>query len=249
MRRRGRTPWRGRWMWLVAVACSPILASPADALAQAGPTTDADLPQMIPIFPLPDVTLFPHVQRPFHVFEPRYRAMIADALEGDRIIGMVHLEPGYEAEYEGRPPVYAVGCAGVIVASEELPDGRYNIVLEGLSKFRIVSEDESRPYRLATVESLEEAVDPSDRPILQERRRQLEAALTALFPGAELPPSDLSDEQVVDELALALPLAPASRQELLEAEGPIARASRLIALLRGSLQAARQARSNGAPVE
>ena len=244
--RRCRAGWHGRWMLVVATAFAPALPGPSVALAQAGPPTDVDLPRMIPIFPLPDVTLFPNTRRPFHIFEARYRTMIADALEGNRIIGMVLLEPGYEAEYEGRPPVFAVGCAGVIVASEELPDGRYSIVLEGLSKFRIVSEDESRPYRLAAVEFLDETVDPSDRPILQERRRQLEAALAARFPGAELPPSDLSDEEVIDELALILPLAPASRQELLEAEGPIARASQLIGLLRGSRQAARQARSNGA---
>ena len=247
--RRGRTGWHDWWVLIVAIAFSPVLPAPSIALAQTGPPADVALPQMIPIFPLPDVTLFPNARRPFHIFEARYRTMVADALEGNRIIGMVLLEPGYEADYEGRPPVYAVGCAGVIVSSEELPDGRYNVVLEGLSKFRIVSEDESRSYRLAAVESLEETVEPGDRPVLAERRRQLESALETLFPGAELPPSDLSDEEVVDELALALPLAPASRQELLEAEGSLARASQLLALLRGSLQATRHARSNGGPVQ
>ena len=73
------------------------------------------LPSSIPLFPLPNVVLFPNVFLPLHIFEPRYRKMIADALEGDRIIGMVLLRPGYEAEYEGRPPIYQVGCAGVIV--------------------------------------------------------------------------------------------------------------------------------------
>ena len=247
--RRCRAGWHGRWMLVVATAFAPALPGPSVALAQAGPPTDVDLPRMIPIFPLPDVTLFPNTRRPFHIFEARYRTMIADALEGNRIIGMVLLEPGNDADYEGRPPVYAVGCAGVIIASEELPDGRYNVVLEGLSRFRIVSEDDSRSYRLATVESLDETLDPGDRPLLEERRRQLEAALEDLFPGAQLPPPDLSDEEVVNELALALPLAPASRQELLEADGPVARATQLIGLIRGTLQAMRQTRSNGAPVE
>ena len=247
--RRGRCKRHGPWRWIPFVALVPLLSAPPEALAQAGTTTDADLPAMIPIFPLPDVTLFPNVRRPFHVFEPRYRAMVADALEGDRIIGMVHLEPGYEADYQGRPPVYTVGCAGVIVGSERLPDGRYNIVLEGLTRFRIVSEDQSRPYRLATVESLEEPLATEDQPVLEDRRRQLEEALNDLFPGADLPLSELSDVEVVDELSLTLPIAPARRQELLEADGPLARASRLIGLLRGSVQAARQARTNGAPVE
>jgi Lon protease-like protein len=90
------------------------------------------LPPTIPIFPLPNAVLFPNVFMPLHVFEARYRAMVGDALQGDRIIGMVLLKPGYEADYEGRPEVYPIGCAGVITHSERLPDGRYNIVLRGI---------------------------------------------------------------------------------------------------------------------
>ena len=67
--------------------------------------------------------------------------MVADALEGDRLIGMVLLEPGHEADYEGNPPIYPIGCVGVIAEAERLPDGRYNILLGGLSKFRITGED------------------------------------------------------------------------------------------------------------
>ena len=81
--------------------------------------------------------LFPNVFLPLHIFEPRYREMVGDALDGDRIIGMVLLRPGWEGDYEGRPPVYPVGCAGLITHAERLADGRYNIVLRGLEKFRI----------------------------------------------------------------------------------------------------------------
>ena len=158
--------------------------------------------------------------------------MVADALEGDSIIGMVLLQPGHEAEYEGRPPVYAIGCAGVIIAAEELPDGRYNIVLDGLVKFRVLSEDTSRPYRLAEVEALPEAVEVTDRPLLAQRRRQLEETLLSITPGMQLPPSDLSDEEVVDGLSQVLPLEPAHRQELLEVDGLVERALRLIRRLR-----------------
>jgi Lon protease-like protein len=84
--------------------------------------------------------LFPHSTRPLHIFEPRYRAMVADALEGDSIIGMILLQPSHEVEYEGGPPIYAVGCAGVIITVEELPDGRYNIVLDRTVKFRIIRQ-------------------------------------------------------------------------------------------------------------
>ena len=221
-----------------AVALVAVLWVPASGAAQSGSTPDVPLPATIPLFPLPDVALLPNSAQPFHIFEPRYRAMVADALAGDSIIGMVMLQPGFEAEYEGRPPIYAIGCAGVIISSEELPDGRYNIVLGGLEKFRILSEDASRPYRLATVEALPETIDASERALLAERRQQLEDVLLSLSPGMRLPPSDLSDEEVVDGLSLVLPLDPTERQELLEADGPIARASRLIGLLRGSRQAA-----------
>ena len=70
------------------------------------------------IFPLPNVVLFPNVFLPLHIFEPRYREMVADALDGDRIIGMVLLRPGWEGDYEGRPPVYPIGCAGLITHAE-----------------------------------------------------------------------------------------------------------------------------------
>ena len=217
-----------------AIALIAVLFAPGSGAAQSGSATAVTLPATIPIFPLQDVVLFPHSTRPLHIFEPRYRAMVADALAGDSIIGMVLLQPGHEAEYEGRPPVYAVGCAGVVIAAEELPDGRYNIVLRGLVKFRVLSEDASRAYRLAEVEALPEVVVLSDRPLLAERRQQLEEVLLSISPGTQLPPSDLSDEEVVDGLSQGLPLEPAHRQELLEADGPVDRALRLIRRLRGN---------------
>src|SRR5688572_24756731 len=120
------------------------------------------LPPVIPIFPLPNAVLFPNVFMPLHIFEARYRAMVADALAGDRIVGMVLLKAGYEADYEGRPPVFPVGCAGVITHSEPLRDGRFNIVLKGLEKFRITGEDHSQAYRLALIDSLPELVTDAE---------------------------------------------------------------------------------------
>ena len=107
------------------------------------------LPSTIPIFPLPNVVLFPNVFLPLHIFEPRYREMVADALDGDRMIGMVLLRPGWESDYEGRPPVFPIGCAGLITHHERLPDGRYNIILRGLQKFRIQGEENGNSYRVA----------------------------------------------------------------------------------------------------
>lgn len=218
---RVRARWKPiRWLLLLLAAC----VLPRGAAAQ--------LPDSIPLFPLPDVTLFPNTTQPFHIFEPRYRSMIEDALAGDSIIGMVLLQPGFEPEYEGRPPVYGVGCAGRIVSSQRLPDGRYNVLLSGMTKFRILGEDHSRLYRLAGVESIPEVVPPEARALLTRRRRQLEEALRAAALGSEIPSLALSDEEAIDGLSLSLQLAPAQRQELLEAPGPLQRALMLAGLVR-----------------
>ena len=234
MRKSHLTRWAFAFIAVVCVTGSgaPAYGAATSGASQSGSAAALTLPATIPIFPLQDVVLFPNSTTPLHIFEPRYRAMVADALEGDSVIGMILLQPGHEAEYEGRPPIFAIGCAGVIIAAEELPDGRYNIVLGGLMKFRVLSEDASRPYRLAEVEALPEAVEPGDRPLLAERRRELEETLLSISPRAQLPPSDLSDEKVVDGLSQVLPLEPAHRQELLEAVGPLERALRLIRRLR-----------------
>src|SRR4029453_4635355 len=102
------------------------------------------LPCESPTFPLASGVLFPSALLPLHIFEPRYRAMVADALDGERLIGMVMLRPGWEPRYEHTPDVYQVGCAGFITHADRLPDGRFNIMLRGLEKFRIASE---RPAR------------------------------------------------------------------------------------------------------
>jgi len=239
---RGRRMSRRTLGWPIAFIF--VLCTPGWSAAQADSAATVTLPATIPIFPLQDVMLFPNSSRPLHIFEPRYRAMVADALEGDSIIGMTLLQPGHEADYEGRPPIFEVGCAGVIVAVEELPDGRYNIILDGIVKFRVLSEDSTRSYRLAEVEALPEVVEASDRPILSQRRQQLERTLLRVSPSTQLPPSEVPDEEVVDGFSAILPMEPAQRQELLEAEGPVERASRLITLLSGGR---RSAALNGGP--
>ncbi len=184
------------------------------------------LPPTIPIFPLPNAVLFPNVFMPLHIFEPRYRQMVADALAGDRIIGMVLLKPGFEGNYEGRPPIYAIGCAGVITHSEALADGRYNIVLRGLEKFRILEEDDSRGYRVATVETLL---------VPQPEGRQADA---------KVPPS-MPDEDLVNALAQYLELDPIERQALLECDGILSRCRGLIELLEMKVHAPRGAWDKG----
>src|SRR5580765_1091507 len=137
--------------------------------------------ELLPLFPLPNVVLFPNVFLPLHIFEARYREMVADAMAGDRLIGMLLLRPGYEREYEGRPPVYPVGCRGVIPHAERLADGRYNIVLRGLDRFRILSEDHERSYRRAAIEILhDQPLGAVERSTIRERRSKIESLLTPI---------------------------------------------------------------------
>jgi Lon protease-like protein len=193
--------------------------------------TAEGLPRLLPLFPLPNVVLFPSVPLPLHVFEPRYRKMVEDALETHRTIGMALLSPGYEADYLGRPPIYPIGCAGLIQRHERLADGRYNILLQGRRRFRVLEEHEGEPYRLASIEALD---DPrGDAWSLDATRGELVAALGRLV--GESPfvavDSDAPVELVVNGLAQGLDLPPVERQSLLECDTLEARARKLLDLL------------------
>jgi len=200
------------------------------------------LPPTIPIFPLPNVVLFPNVFLPLHIFEPRYRKMVDDALNGDRIIGMVLLRPGWEGQYEGRPAVYPIGCAGVITHAERLPDGRFNIVLRGMEKFRIQDEHDERQYRLATVEPVPDpGIDAAARNEMRGERKRLEMLLVPQPEGTTDPkvPSSMPDEDLVNALAQYLEFEPVEKQALLERTGVLDRCRSLIELLEMKVLVAR----------
>ncbi len=118
-------------------------------------------PVTIPIFPLPNVVFFPKTMLPLHIFELRYRQMVEDAWAGLRHIGMVLLKPGWERDYFGTPEVHPIGCVGEIQALERQQDGKFNIMLYGLSRFRISRFIQEAPYRVAQVRLLKDA--PFDR--------------------------------------------------------------------------------------
>ena len=193
------------------------------------------LPAEIPLFPLPETSLFPDVSRPFLIFEPRYREMIADVLKGDRIIGMVQLRPGFEKDYEGRPPIYEVGCAGIIEKYEQLEDGRYLILLRGLTTFRVLKEDGSpsrKSYRLARVTPLPDVVTDKDRTTLSALRTQLQKLLITVLPlDAQLPDASVDDAEFVNIVAQNLEMPEAARQALLERTSVVERARSLVAQL------------------
>jgi Lon protease-like protein len=111
-----------------------------------------DLPDIIPIFPLPDFVLFPGVKVPLHVFEQRYREMVGEVSLSHGLIGMMMLKGDWERDYYAYPDVYQIGCAGKISAMVQMPDGKYNLMLDGMSEFRVVREVRERSFRQAQVQ-------------------------------------------------------------------------------------------------
>src|SRR5262245_53823357 len=196
---------------------------------------------LLPLFPLPNVVLFPNVFLPLHVFESRYRQMIADALASDRLIGMVLLRPGWERDYEGRPPIYGIGCSGVITHAERTPDGRYHLVLRGLDRFRVVGEDHERAYRRAVVESMpERTMSADDLRAVHGFRAKLETILARHVRTADSKiPKEMPDVDLVNALAQYLDLEPLEKQALLEEPGVRTRAESLVELLEMKVMMAR----------
>lgn len=183
----------------------------------------------IPVFPLAGALLFPRTQLPLHIFEPRYRAMVRDALASDKLIGMVqprdHREP---------PALFDVGCIGLIVSSEEIEDGRFNIVLEGLSRFRIGREAKAEtPYRQVDADrsGFNDEAEPDPLASIQraelerESRRYADALGYAVDWEAV---TRLDDEMLVNGISQIAPLDIGSKQALLEARGLAERADLLV---------------------
>jgi len=134
------------------------------------PTDQGDL-SAVPLFPLPNVVLFPRAILPLHIFEERYKEMTADVLFGNRQIAMALLRPGWEHNYHGRPGIEPVVCVGTILSHERLPDGRYNFLLQGHTRAVIVREVGKRSYRMAELAKL--AVKPAMEIDLADERRRL----------------------------------------------------------------------------
>ena len=200
------------------------------------------LPSEIPIFPLTGALLLPTGKLPLNVFEPRYRAMVEDALKGDRIVGMIQPR---EVEAEARaadPPVYSIGCAGRMTLFHETKDRRYEIVLDGISRFEIDHElPGRRGYRMVQVrwDRFDGDLLPS-QPFDSKLRDQLIAALERFLGNRGSSPkntgiAELSGAELVGAIAMACPFHPIEKQALLEAVGPEEQAKLLAGLLEMAL--------------
>ena len=189
------------------------------------------LPTRLPVFPLPNVVFFPKMYLPLHIFEPRYRQMVADATIGGQCIAMALFKEGWEPVYRGNPAIYPILCVGRIVRVQPLSDGRSNIMLQGLASCEIQEEHFEKPYREATIRlkrMLSEERLPADvRGALIEvlgrylQTREYNTAWQRFFR------EDVSDEVLVNTLSTYLECTPLEKQFLLEADGLHQRARRL----------------------
>jgi len=205
-----------------------------------------DLPEILErfdgtvrLFPLPDLVLFPDALAPLKVFEPRYVAMVKDAMEGDRLIAVALLKPGYAEDYEGTPAIHPVVCVGQIVRCQPTSTGTYDLLLYGLFRARIEEELDSKPFRRARVQVL---ADRSPRSQLEQVVRHMRRAF-ALVPGrhgvitemrriaSQLRGVDAAAGRYADALAYASDLRSADRYQILAEPDVLRRFERLVELL------------------
>jgi Lon protease-like protein len=187
------------------------------------------------MFPLPQVALFPHALLPLHVFEPRYRAMARDCLAGSKQLVITSLEPGFESDYEGRPPVKLVGGVGEIVAHHRHPDGRYDILVCGTARVRIVEElPPAEAYRRVNAEVLDDVYRQGALPLDLGIRALVALCdrLAGVLPSGgdtlrNLARQESDPSATADVLAAALVTEPVARQELVEMLDVAARIERV----------------------
>jgi Lon protease-like protein len=187
------------------------------------------------LFPIAGAILFPRAQLPLHIFEPRYREMVRDAVDGDGMIAIVQPQL-VEVKDDHKQPLYPVGCVGEIVGLEELEDGRFNIVLNGSNRFRIVSEvDLETPYRNADLDVAAfddrepEPLAMAERAEVEREARRLGDALGLAVDWSAV--SRLDDEMLVNAIAQVAPFDVSAKQALLEAETLDSRADLLVQLM------------------
>ncbi len=193
---------------------------------------EKDSKQVIPLFPLPSTVFYPGTPLPLHIFEPRYRQMTADALEGERKIGMVLLKPDWEAAYFDRPEIFPMGCVGSIEKEIRHPDGKYNFTLVGLRRFRILREVDGKLYRCAEIDLLEEQNEQEigekpnvTRDGLIERYREFTSLIPKNNSLKEEPDWNLGNllSQFVDRFAYRLDLSLEQKQTFLEEQDVLRR--------------------------
>jgi uncharacterized protein len=195
---------------------------------------------VVRLFPLPNLVLFPHVLQPLHIFEPRYCEMLEDALAGDRLIAMAVLAPGWEKDYEGRPPVRPVACLGQIATHVRLPDGRHNLLLAGVARVTLGAElSPATSFRRAPAEI---RLDHYPSKLIADQQTLTRGLFTAFrgalpaTPEAQAPLAQLLNKEIdlgtlTDIVAYTLDLDVSCKADLLAESDIHKRATRLLAHL------------------
>jgi len=195
---------------------------------------------VIPLFPLPATVFYPNTSLPLHIFEPRYRNMVEDALNGKGEIGMILLKPGWENDYQGTPEIMTIGCVGKITRHSELPEGKYNILLSGLYRFRILNEIKGKTYRQAEVAILKEInnkdLTSQASPIKERLIRIMQLYLKNIPNGAKIEEALHMENcqnlaEFVDKLTHHFDLPVNKMQEFLEQQDVQKRADSLYSLI------------------
>jgi uncharacterized protein len=194
---------------------------------------------VVPLFPLPSLVLFPDTLVPLLVFEDRYRVMVKEALEGERLVAMALLKGGWETQYTGNPPIHERVCVGSIVGHEKLPDGRYKMLLYGLFRAEVLDEVQAQPYRKARVQVVPDSVREGELLEIDER---IHRALS-MVPGRrgqigklrrfahDLRGGDGGVGPLADAAAEAADLEPSDRYRLLAEPDVLRRLDMLISML------------------
>ena len=179
--------------------------------------------ELEPLFPLPNVVLFPKTILPLHIFEPRYRLMMEHVLQGDQTLVMALFKPGWEADYYGSPPVWEVGCLCRVVQHQRLPDGRFNVTLHGEGKMAIEGSERETPFRVARVRPVEEDrtwVDSIEAPAgiadALSLFRRVHATQGAAIEMAQVFGAHMGLEAILNTIAMHLNVEPRVKQTLLE---------------------------------
>jgi Lon protease-like protein len=210
---------------------------------------------LLPLFPLPNLVFFPHTRLPLHVFEPRYRQMVKDALESDERFGIVLLRSGWEADYFGSPAVHTIGTLGTIEQAVPLEDGRYNIVVRGDVRFRILEEVSRVPYRTArVVTDPEKTRDPEAAQAKREWLADVSRQYLRYLPDQTAVPEieTVSLDALANALIMSLNLDNEEKQRLLEMDDVMARADQIGTELDGRIESLRflsAYRRNGDPAQ
>ena len=215
------------------------------------PNNSTEWENLVPLFPLPSTVFYPNTLLPLHIFESRYRQMITRALEGDSQIGMVLLRPGWENDYYGHPAIVSIGCMGKIEKHSKLPEGKYNILLCGLHRFRILKEVRGKVYRRAQVELLQEINDcdlsSKTSPIKNHVIEHLKQYLGNIPEGKKVG-QDLNLEtcttlaSLIDRIAYSFDLSIEEKQVFLEEQDVAKRADILHSVIDLKLQLAQLSR-------